>query len=237
MKSYPLNLVPEIEECAAELASHYNLPNGEWNIGVDAIIYRDGSDGMGWHADDTQGESVVLCVVVESPGVSPRSVRVRPNKKTQSLEHGDEEIQLLDLREGDAYDMDEDMQRGYEHCVPRRKDDKSHRFVLIFRQGLMASISKDSGVALSDLSKLDDNGDDGVEGSSLLSSLSKVRIKPELTFGHHQSVHEAHLYGRRSLFLSGAHRADQVGMNARGDCILLNMQPDQHSVKLISSEA
>ena len=156
----------------------------------------------------------MLCVVVEAPGDSPRSVRVRPNKKIEPLRHGDEEIQLLDLREGDAYDMDEDMQRGYEHCVPKRKNDKSHRFVLIFRQGRAASISEDSGVALSDLSKLDDEGSGGVDDSSLLSSLSKVRIKPPASvFGHHQSVHEAQLYGRRSLFLSGAHRSDQVGAN------------------------
>ena len=30
-----------------------------WNVGVDVVCYRDGRDSCGWHADDTQGETLV----------------------------------------------------------------------------------------------------------------------------------------------------------------------------------
>lgn len=56
MKAFPIDLVPEVANYARELARQYNLPNDEWGIGVDLIIYKDGEDSIGWHADDTQGE-------------------------------------------------------------------------------------------------------------------------------------------------------------------------------------
>ena len=55
MKALPIDLVPEVASYAKELARHYNLPNDEWDIGVDMIAYRDGDDSIGWHSDDTQG--------------------------------------------------------------------------------------------------------------------------------------------------------------------------------------
>lgn len=79
------------------------------------------------------GGLVVLCVVIDAPG-EPRPVYIRPNKRAKKLSHGDKEIQLA-IGEGNAYDMDDIMQAGYEHCLPKRKTDVSHRFVLIFRQG------------------------------------------------------------------------------------------------------
>jgi hypothetical protein len=65
MKAHPIDLVPEVASYAEELATRYNLPR--WDIGVDMIAYKDGGDSIGWHADDTQGESVVVCVVVDAP--------------------------------------------------------------------------------------------------------------------------------------------------------------------------
>jgi hypothetical protein len=50
-----MEIVPEVKEYARELAYDYGLPNDAWGIGVDLIAYRDGDDGIGWHADDTQG--------------------------------------------------------------------------------------------------------------------------------------------------------------------------------------
>lgn len=50
-----MEIVPEVKEYARELAYDYGLPNDAWGIGVDLIAYRDGEDGIGWHADDTQG--------------------------------------------------------------------------------------------------------------------------------------------------------------------------------------
>jgi len=40
MKALPIDLVPEVAECARELAKKYNLPMNQWDIGVDMIVYR-----------------------------------------------------------------------------------------------------------------------------------------------------------------------------------------------------
>lgn len=52
----------------------------EWNIGVHMIVYRCGQDKMGWHADNTKGERLILSVVIQcdvvgkTNDVSPRPV-------------------------------------------------------------------------------------------------------------------------------------------------------------------
>ena len=99
MQAQPIDSEPAIAALSTELASVYGLP--EWNIGCDAIVYRNGNDNIGWHSDDTQGESKVTCIVPESPGVS-RPVHVRPKKSVKNpLRDGDEEIQLF-VRQGDG---------------------------------------------------------------------------------------------------------------------------------------
>jgi len=61
MKSQSIDLVPEVASYAKELARCYKLPGDQWDIGVDLIVYKDGDDSIGWHADDTQG--LLFCSV------------------------------------------------------------------------------------------------------------------------------------------------------------------------------
>ena len=223
MKALPIDLVPEVARYATELARFYNLPHDQWGIGVDLIIYKDGVDSIGWHADDTQGESVVLCVVVDAPGEA-RPVHIRPNKRAKPLADGDEEIQLY-VTEGMAYDMDGYMQDGYEHCLPKKKDGKSHRFVLIFRHGDEAAVPQDSGTAITEMATATSEADN----ENLLSFLSRLRVKPPLVaFGHPEGVLEGHCYSRRFLYSIGAHRADQRGVNGNvnlgSDSIVVSRQ-------------
>ena len=56
MKALPIDVVPEVASYATELARVYKLPQNQWDIGVDLILYKDGDDSIGWHADDTQGK-------------------------------------------------------------------------------------------------------------------------------------------------------------------------------------
>jgi alkylated DNA repair dioxygenase AlkB len=56
MKALSIDLVPEVASYAKELARLYKLPHDQWNIGVDLIVYKDGEDSIGWHADDNQGK-------------------------------------------------------------------------------------------------------------------------------------------------------------------------------------
>ena len=37
--------------------------------------------------------------------------------------------------DGDAYDMDGEMQLSYEHCLPKKSKNSSHRFAIVFRNG------------------------------------------------------------------------------------------------------
>ena len=101
MQAHPLSSEAAFEALATELAAVYEFPNQEWNIGCDAIVYRNGNDNIGWHSDDTQGESKVMCIVPESPGIS-RPVHIRPKRNAKKfLADGDEEIQLF-VRQGDG---------------------------------------------------------------------------------------------------------------------------------------
>ena len=110
MKPFPLSSIPEVEKLTNDISSYMEI---EWNIGVHVIMYRNGSDKMGWHADDTQGENLVLTVVLESPTVIMKSdvktcsrpvlIKTKWNKHDKSV--GDEFIRLFPYQ-GDAYMMD-----------------------------------------------------------------------------------------------------------------------------------
>ena len=142
MRSLPLAEVPEFEEAAGKYAGMFGLPENRFNIGVDLICYRDGRDSIGWHSDDTHDETVVLCVVVESEGDRP--VHLRPNERVSKLADGDEEVELF-VREGDAYELDENCQRGYLHRLPKREKVCARRMCAIFRHGVAKNVGVDTG--------------------------------------------------------------------------------------------
>ena len=56
MKAMLIAIVPQVHHYAKLLASKYDLPNHQWGIGVEAIMYRDGNDGVGWHCENNQNE-------------------------------------------------------------------------------------------------------------------------------------------------------------------------------------
>ena len=104
MKARPLSSSKVIESLAFDLAQRFNIPNNKWGIGVDLIIYRNGKDSIGWHADDTQGEDVILTVIIETD--ERRILKIRPKKgKNETYQHGDEQIDLI-VKQGSAYKMD-----------------------------------------------------------------------------------------------------------------------------------
>lgn len=131
----------KLEQIAAKSSRYFE--GRSWNVGVDVVCYRDGNDSCGWHADDTQGETLVFCVVLQSQG-GPRRVRFRPKfasaspkrkrRRLSCLQRGDEELELW-LDEGDAYSMDGEVQVGYEHSVPKVAEEAGRRIVAIMRAG------------------------------------------------------------------------------------------------------
>ena len=47
IKALSIDTVPQVKNHAKLLASKYDLPNYQWGIGVEVIMYRDGKDGVG----------------------------------------------------------------------------------------------------------------------------------------------------------------------------------------------
>ena len=110
MRAHPLTLFPKLNTLSNQLSSYHSLP--DWNIGAQVVVYRDNTDGIGWHADDTQGESVVCTTVLESPvAVKNKLQTSRPMnfkaqcKKGEKPSDGDEFITLF-VCQGDGYSMD-----------------------------------------------------------------------------------------------------------------------------------
>ena len=102
MQPQPLSSVPIIESLATDLAAYHRLPNNAWNIGCNAVVYSDGSQNIGWHADDTQAEEMVLTYVPEAPDDVLRPVYFRTKRKRGgSAKEGDEEYRLF-IRSGDG---------------------------------------------------------------------------------------------------------------------------------------
>ncbi len=135
----PLNEHPVISNVAHNLAGRFKLSNKEWNIGCHLVMYQDGQDSINWHADDTQGEDLVVSLTVNGP-LNPRAIYFQP-ENTNDLQNGDEQIELFPLA-GDAYSMDAGFQHGYVHAMlkTRKAEIKSgKRMAIIFRNGISKS--------------------------------------------------------------------------------------------------
>ena len=106
MNSFELSKIPLVQDISNELENYFNL---KWNIGVHMIVYRDGSDMMGWHADDTQGEKIIVCVVLHPPVKDCvkiwRPLLIKPKGQKDNFHVGDEMIWVYESQ-GDAYIMD-----------------------------------------------------------------------------------------------------------------------------------
>lgn len=118
---------------------------------------------VGFHADDTQGEELIVSVTVQSEQVRKLRIKVPEEKgRKQKIEKevGDEELTLYP-HAGDVYTMDGRMQRHYVHGIlenPQRKDEKGrirgvegNRIALILRSGNRLEVKDDHGKLVSDL--------------------------------------------------------------------------------------
>jgi alkylated DNA repair dioxygenase AlkB len=220
----PLSLFPPVHGLAQNLAELYRLPNNEWNIGVDLVCYRDGDDHIGWHADDKLGEALVLSIVVDSKTVI-RPVLVKPKTDNLGFRDGDEEI-ILFITEGDAYEMDGQMQMYYEHSVPKKSGDPSaSRSVVVFRHGRATVVDSDSSLEYEI-----ENSSDNVGVVPVINSNEPNQSKQSnLHFGHVTGILEAkRFYTREDLETAGAHihQVKCINGSIRDGCdsLLLNSQ-------------
>ena len=109
--NHHISQVPELAEASRRAKQCFYDKSITWNQGCDVILYRNGNDKIGYHADDTQGESVIFCVVVETQtqaGEKIRALHVKPDlngPKKRKLNREDVELEIW-ADEGDAYAMD-----------------------------------------------------------------------------------------------------------------------------------
>ena len=109
LKPLSLSNVPDILTLSNELEMYFGI---ECNIGVHMMFCHGGEDSIGWHADDTQGESLIIAVVLECPtievkggNIQVRPVLVKTNHKFGTYCAGEEKFRLYPAS-GDAYIMD-----------------------------------------------------------------------------------------------------------------------------------
>ena len=75
MKGLPLDMIQGLKQIADDFAAKLSVK--EWTLGIDCIVCASGADGIGYHADSPQGESVIGCIVLHA-GSTPRTVMVKP---------------------------------------------------------------------------------------------------------------------------------------------------------------
>ena len=149
-----------------------------------------------------------MAVVVESHEMRP--LKIRP-AKSKSLSDGDEEIELF-IGEGDAYAMDGHMQKGYEHCIPKKEKVNSHRLVMIFRHGKVRCVPVDNGENVIEWARR--NKQSTVMEDGVVPLITQLRTNlPSVQFGHPTNIKEGQCKSRSFLFSERAHRADRRGIN------------------------
>ena len=211
LKARPLSYLPRLARLSDEMKSICQVD--KWNIGVNPVLYRDGRDKMGDHADNDQGERLILAVLVDSPDET-RRVCIRPFSNLER-KNSDEFIEIF-MQPGDAYQMDGKMQISYSHSVPAAPNlignDTDKRIAIVFRVGDEVKVVKDSGRALRDLAP-----------RKMLSNF----------FGNNiSSLQEGHIYKRKELLSMGAHLMAQRGIsgNVHVGCdaiIISGLRPDK----------
>lgn len=114
----------ELPPLLLELQEAVQAHVGERLPTVLANLYRDGSDKIGWHADDEElfGEDAVIASL--SFGAA-RDFKLRRKDRSEQLD--------LTLTHGSLLVMPRGMQRTWEHSLPARKRVTEPRINLTFR--------------------------------------------------------------------------------------------------------
>ena len=183
MKAQPFSTIEGIEQIAKQLAKEFGVV--KWTIGIEVIVYASGEDSIGWHADDSQGETDIVCMTLQTAN-DPRQVHIKAVGKGPVGS-----AFRLKLGKGSIYYMNGEMQKHYHHMVPKIHRSRSisaddRRVVLVFRSGNTV-ITSDSGIPAS------------------LDSRMSMAGQP-LIFGKIDSVDEGNSYHPNDLEKLNAHR-------------------------------
>lgn len=116
---------PALVDAREALSTYYFDRLGEPFATSGLCFYRDGSDSVAWHGDDTgRSRTEDTMVAILSLGAA-RSLLLRPRGGGQSLR--------FNLGHGDLLVMGGSCQRTWEHCVPKSARSPGPRISVQFR--------------------------------------------------------------------------------------------------------
>ena len=208
MAAHSFDLIPGIEPIANRLAQKLDVPG--WKLGVDVIVYGSGHDGIGWHSDNSQGETTVACIILHTTD-NPRPLLIKP-----SLRNAGSASYKLKMSRGTLYSTDKCFQLNYLHKVPKLDTTKGtssldRRIVLVFRDGHAVQTS--------------DNGEEATLES-------RMTLPDTVQFGPIDGIEEGLCYPRRKLLDIYAYRAGIKAVNGRigrgCDSIVLSRNDPEH---------
>lgn len=220
MMARPLWEVPQMQQLAKDIAQTCLGTDGNdkenrrqdgcpWNIGVHPVFYRNGLDRIGAHADDDQGETLIVSAIVLQD--RPRKLVIRPKQM-----RAEEKVELL-LGAGDVYEMDGEMQKWYTHELPPlpgidpgMATCAGKRMSIVLRRGVERKFTKDNGEDVEDLLR---------------------PLRKPYSFGPVRGIEYGGVYRRRDLHDSGAFLGQQrnVSGNEKVGCdslIISGLLPD-----------
>lgn len=183
MKSIRIQSFPAIQAVSDRVSFCAGVP---FNIGTNIVAYRNGNDGIGYHADNTQNEDLIYGTVLYSENQdNPRRLKIRPNINTEYRD-GDEQIELFPMV-GDGYCMDGTMQKHYVHSIPKSLRSTGLRLVMIQRNGSFRAVKRDNGTKIASL-------------------LPPMNTSYQITFGNDiPGLKQGHLYTKTKLVALRAH--------------------------------
>jgi len=247
MKSQPISQAPLIEKLANRLGTKFQIdsdahpgpdppgpPNNNdfWNIGVDMILYRNGHDSIGWHADDTQYEDIILSVVVEMDVEYPRTIHIRPKTKKNRKSRSSKSSNILSSSSSSSSSSKKN--RSKKEMTAMTLNENDEKIQLFVNQGdgyyMDGEMQKGYEHALLKNKKIQSNRSVLIfrhgrqtmimnenEHDSGVPSISTdpVPIKPRIWFGHPLATTKVFecstVHKRKILIQTNCHKCDQGG--------------------------
>jgi 2OG-Fe(II) oxygenase superfamily len=106
-------LLPTIEQVRDPEPESETNETFPWNCGINPVLFRDGSDVIGGHADESQGETQIVTFIAECN--HSRIIHFEPKEK-QAIDNRYKQFDLC-LQTGDVYVMNGELQKHYDHSV------------------------------------------------------------------------------------------------------------------------
>jgi hypothetical protein len=143
MLSVSMNHFPHASELIDNVSAFFGVDRYFWTCGCHIVLFRNGHDKIGRHADHTQGETDIFTVVLQCD--HDHVVHFTPMKGEQHLPS----FQLY-LHTGDCYYMNGELQKRYEHWVSRTPGVTESHVVMVFRRGNHIIADRDFGFPVLD---------------------------------------------------------------------------------------